>query len=341
MNNIDNQTRHPRAAGVAATKSPATAKPSNRACIVVLGMHRSGTSIVTRVFSLLGAGLPKNVLGEGSGNSAGHWEPKTIIELHDIMLSKLGSSWNDWRKLPAERVLPWRNRLAKTFTNEYGKQPLTVFKDPRVCRFAGTYFDIFARLSIEPVPVLVFRNPLAVCDSLEKRNGFSREHAALVWLRHMLDAEQSTRGLKRSVISYEKFVADWRKELAASTIETAFARVAGLARNECEIDAHISPDLSHHSYPRSAIAGAGIIGKWLRRTFDAFEELRQDPNDMAAQFSLDQVGEAFHPLAEAFGAAAFGEVARLELELDRLRAVERMFLAARTSSTIENERPNV
>ena len=49
----------------------ATGSPlPQRICLLVLGMHRSGTSAMTRVISLLGADLPKTLLGEGHGNEA-------------------------------------------------------------------------------------------------------------------------------------------------------------------------------------------------------------------------------------------------------------------------------
>jgi O-antigen biosynthesis protein len=307
---------------------------AKRTCIMVLGMHRSGTSALTRVLNLFGAALPKNVLGAGIGNGDGHWEPKTIVELHDVMLRELGSSWDDWRRLAPSRIVPWHPRIAQAFHNEYGKHPLAVFKDPRVCRFAEVYLDIFAELSVEPIPVLTFRNPLAVCDSLAKRNGFSREYAALIWLRHALDAEKSTRGLNRAVVSYEQLVDDWRQEISMFAAQTKITLPAITPGNESTVEKHISPLLRHHSHTRAAIAYDGVIGKWLGRVFDAFGELHCNPNDAAAQFSLDHIRREFDPLTEAFGAATYGEVTRFELELDRLRAVERQFLAARSSSAV-------
>lgn len=60
---------------------------TNRACLLILGMHRSGTSAITAVLSFLGAVLPKNVMGSAPTNETGHWEPDRLIEVHDRMLS--------------------------------------------------------------------------------------------------------------------------------------------------------------------------------------------------------------------------------------------------------------
>ena len=68
-----------------------------RVMLAVLGMHRSGTSAVTRILSLLGADLPIHLLGGNASNEPGHWESTRLIQIHDEMLAEGGSSWNDWR----------------------------------------------------------------------------------------------------------------------------------------------------------------------------------------------------------------------------------------------------
>ncbi|VAW15575.1 hypothetical protein MNBD_ALPHA12-1015, partial [hydrothermal vent metagenome] len=101
-------------------KQTTTLKPSitktnmddepQRTCILVLGMHRSGTSALTRVLSLAGATLPKRLLGSSDdSNPTGHWEPNILIEYHDKMLAELDSCWHDWRALNMG-MLPIRRR---------------------------------------------------------------------------------------------------------------------------------------------------------------------------------------------------------------------------------------
>ena len=50
-----------------------------RICLLVLGMHRSGTSALAHVLNILGATLPKQLVGPGEGNVAGHFEPERIV----------------------------------------------------------------------------------------------------------------------------------------------------------------------------------------------------------------------------------------------------------------------
>ena len=69
--------------------------------IFVLGMHRSGTSAITHLLSILGADLGKNLLmGQTDINKKGFWENQELIEIHDTILETLDSAWFDFRSIP-------------------------------------------------------------------------------------------------------------------------------------------------------------------------------------------------------------------------------------------------
>jgi hypothetical protein len=53
------------------------------AAILILGMHRSGTSARARVLNLLGAEFPEGLLGPGYGNTLGHWEPEQLMKIDE------------------------------------------------------------------------------------------------------------------------------------------------------------------------------------------------------------------------------------------------------------------
>lgn len=303
-------------------------RQSSRVALLVLGMHRSGTSAIAHALNLLGAGLPKTVLGGGLGNAQGHWESAALVQLHDEMLAAAGSNWADWRRIDAGTLEKWRSRLIAAFESEFSGQDLLVFKDPRVCRFAGLYLSIFETMELQTVAVHVFRHPFAVADSLAKRNGYSRSFSSLVWLRHMLDAERATRSVRRTFISYEDFVANWRDELALLERHAEISIPVSSTQVEASIDRQVSPELSHHVYERGSIDRSSVLNEWLARTYRAFEQLREDPKNLAAQFTLDNLAKDFDRVAEPFGDAMFSEMARLERELDRLRQVESLHNAA-------------
>ena len=197
------------------TKAPGGEQHSKRACILVLGMHRSGTSALTRVLSIAGAGLPKTLLPPVVGeNDRGYWESLPLVEYHDKLLAELGSRWDDWRALDLSRVpIRRRDEIKAEFIDllaaEFGDAPLIVVKDPRMCRFAWLGLEALDSAGIDARSVIAFRNPLEVAGSLKRRDSMTRGEAALLWLRHVLDAEAAKRGRTRAFVSYHNLLADW------------------------------------------------------------------------------------------------------------------------------------
>ena len=66
-----------------------------RRALLVMGMHRSGTSALARVLSLRGAELPAHLMPPNHGNASGYWEPAPIVAINDEMLEYFGSAWDD------------------------------------------------------------------------------------------------------------------------------------------------------------------------------------------------------------------------------------------------------
>src|SRR5687768_17060793 len=66
-----------------------------RRAFVVVGMHRSGTSAMTRTLTLLGASLPQGIMSAHEDNPTGFWEPQSVADLNDEILQALDSEWDD------------------------------------------------------------------------------------------------------------------------------------------------------------------------------------------------------------------------------------------------------
>src|ERR1700710_432997 len=75
-------------------------RPARKA-LVVLGMSRSGTSLLAHVLHALGASLPNDLMGAAHGNPLGHFEPRALVALNDRILESLDRRWDDPRPIPA------------------------------------------------------------------------------------------------------------------------------------------------------------------------------------------------------------------------------------------------
>ncbi|MFN0263109.1 glycosyltransferase [Tepidamorphus sp. 3E244] len=316
------------------------AKPEaqKRTCLLVLGMHRSGTSALTRVLSLMGAVLPENLLGADSSNATGHWEPQKLVSLHDRMLNEAGSSWDDWRDLDLESSLSresldgFKAEIRRTIEEEYGDASLFVIKDPRICRFPGLYFEILAAMGVAVHPILMLRNPLAVAASLSARNEIKGAQGWLYWLRHVLDAEAASRTHRRSVVFYENLLDYWRAALGPLITASDIAWPVGAEAAMDEIDAFLSKEHRHHLFTSEEISSIPSGGQWMHRVWRAFETIRSDPAKATAE--LDAVNLQFTQAVDLFSEALAAERA----ERERAQAERAEIAAGRDEAQAEVER---
>ncbi len=258
--------------------------------LVVLGMHRSGTSALAGTLAKIGCALPATLMGAQAENPRGYFESIALCRLNDDLLAAAGSSWSDWRALDqgwlrSEAMGAFGARAADALDQEFGAAPLIVLKDPRICRLAPFWDVALRRAGRRPLFVCTHRPPGEVAASLAKRDGMSATRARLLWLRHVLDAEAATRGQTRIFVSYEGILSGWRAAL--KRIADAFALKWPRAPDDAgaEIGAFLSSDLRHfddahapfddREWPwlREAVE---ILDRWSRRGEDAEDHARLD-----------------------------------------------------------------
>src|ERR1700689_3396410 len=244
-----------RGADTAGRGSPSQAKSSAsspaRQAIVVLGMHRSGTSALAGVLCGLGAAAPKKTLmGPHPCNQKGLFEALGLAQAHDEFLAAAGSSWHDWRKFDlqwarSEAAAQYSAKIRTVLTEEFGDEPMIVLKDPRICRFVPYTLSLLADLNVTPVAVLPVRNPLEVALSLQRRDNFAVPKSMMLWLRHVLDAEYFSRSLPRYFLPYEGLLQNWRHHVDRLAEQTDIAWPDHSDRSAAEIDQFLTMELYH------------------------------------------------------------------------------------------------
>jgi glycosyltransferase involved in cell wall biosynthesis len=297
-------------------ESPPTAL-EHRA-ILVVGSHRSGTSALARVLSLVGCDLPKHVIPPQHGNELGHWEPEAVVLAHDAFLTNIGSSWDDVAALPegafvsaAAREL--RQHLALLLREEYGPSPLFVVKDPRISRLLPLWFAVLAELQIAPVIVVAVRNPLEVAASLKARDGFTTTKSLLLWLRHTIEAEQHSRGRPRSIVMYDELLRDWQGVVTRLGEDLGVTWPGRSHRAAVVIEQFLSEQHRHHVFDWRDLDGRADVVSWVK---EAYFALRASD---AVQV-LDQVRDQLAQADIAFGPIL--EETRLELQASQEQTLE-------------------
>ena len=268
-----------------------------RTVLVILGA-RSGTSALAGTLGMLGGILPKRLMGACSSNEKGHFEPVVIASLHDGLLAGAGSAWDDWRPFPpgwyGTAACPeYMDRLQAAFTEDYGDFRLAVLKEPRMGRLLPLWWRLLGRVGARAAPVFIYRDPMEVARSLAARDASTTQHGLLYWLRNQLDAEFSTRGMRRSFVSFDELLEDWRK--VAARIETEGGiRFPQPDAAGAEVDAFLEPRLRHQRRLAWGATGADALTDWTQAVFALFNALRADPADPAALRELDAIRAAFN-----------------------------------------------
>ena len=285
-------------------------------CILVLGMHGSGTSALTRMFSLAGAALPRTLLEADEADGTGCWEPERLVRYHDRLLSDLGSGWHDWKPLDFPS-LPLSDRktihsdIKSILADEFGGRRLWVLKEPRICRFVPIYREVLSDMGVALSPVLIFRNPLEVMASLQRRGDWPVERSAadacLLWLRHVLDCEAATRGVKRSIASHASIVSDPVAALARIERKAKLDFPNKVDELGEDIREFLDPASGGHEKGSGEAALEPMLRGWVEDAFSAMRALERNPGSKKARKTLDRVNEAFGaslPVIDAFGAAS-------------------------------------
>jgi hypothetical protein len=302
-----------------------------RDAVLVLGMHRSGTSSVAGALVALGGAAPHHLLPPQPDNERGFWESSVLAALDDEILTAGGSHWRDWRafdpgQIDLEAAVALHARAKAALASEFNEAGLPIIKEPRMCRLMRFWAPVFEEAQWSVRAVLPLRSPLEVARSLNRRDGINVSWGCLLWLRHVLDAEAETRAMPRAVLDWSRFLDDKREALARVTEQLELAWPNGHESAFADIDELVLPSLRHHTATDVDLRAHPAISDLVRETYSAMLELVEDPSNNCLLRRLDDLRARFETAA-----AIFGEATReLEDDLDnaRSRVAERDALAA-------------
>jgi hypothetical protein len=308
----------------------------NKILVVVLGMHRSGTSSVAGALVRLGAAAPQHLMAPSADNQRGFWESPVIVGLNDAVLAAGGSDWKDWRRFDFTKIRKveadaLRARAKEALAGEFGDVGFAVVKDPRMCRLMPFWGSVFAEARWSVRALLPIRSPLEVGRSLYCRDGLSPAYGCLLWLRHVLDAEVETRGMARAVLDWSQFLGDRQKALTQVSEQWGFIWPHWYEDAFLEVDEFVSADLRRQHTSEAELAAHPAVNDLVRRTYTAMIDLIGDSEDSCVLKGLDDLRAGFEtasaifdlPMRESAEEArrvrseAAAEIARAEDIMDR------------------------
>jgi hypothetical protein len=263
-----------------------------RRIVVLLGMHRAGTSVTMNVLNALGVPLSDDLMPATEFNAKGYFESMEISQVHDEILNAFGMLWSsssithpfprEWWRLP--QVAPFKAKLVAIVQREFDKAgSLWGFKDPRTARLLPLWFEIIAELGLDPKYILVTRHPSDVAKSLFAREGVHPMHAELLWLDHNFDALFYTRGKLNGIVDYQLWFDDPIEQATYLLDRIGLSKPENLQAVVGEI---VAPDLRHH-----AAVDRAFNLPYCSELYDAL--LRRDTSTLEALTNFYQVTRNF------------------------------------------------
>lgn len=342
-----------------------------RELVFVLGMHRSGTSALTRCLNLLGFKIADDLLAPNKANKGGYWESKAAVRLNERLLGSLDRVWYDPKPvsldtLTAEQRENFVAGAEKLLCGDLGDAKLAVLKDPRLSRLLPIWREAAERLGYRCSALVACRHPIEVAMSLRTRDGLELPHGLKLWTSYMLDAERQTRTLPRHVVLYDQLLKDWRAALRPAMKAIGLDRKADYRAGWRAITSYLDAGQRNEKATDNAEAGAFAEAERAHSVYDvvrtdlelarseAYDAARtkwqadwtsESPGDEASDYLL-AIGEGYSRMSvqaqdsgksdEARnwlekGVKVFPDRAQLHFELGRLQAHDDELDAARQS----------
>ena len=277
----------------------------NKALLVV-GMHRSGTSALTGALSILGVDIGTELLpAKSDENAKGFFELKEVHSFHERLLLSGGRTWDT----PWPVTSSWLDRIATPsakaelrgiLERNFADSDLWTVKDPRLCHLLPLWREVLTDLAVDAAVIHIVREPAAVAASLAKRNGFTNDKSGLLWLEHNLAAEREGRGLQRAFLTYEDLIATKMGALEPLATELGVKWPNGEEETAADVETFLTRKLDHSSnrpsgQNREFDQGSDIVSgldRLLRdlaatgeagdEAWQAFDQVREQQNVLVA-----------------------------------------------------------
>ena len=227
-------------------------EPKTPELLLVAGVGRSGTSLMTGVLGGIGWHLPQPEVEADETNPRGFSEPRWVVDFHQKLLRAKRVTVNDARpaafadtRAAGERPAA-REELRAWLKGEFAQSPAVAVKDPRTSWFLPLWAECARDIGVATSFVTMLRHPAEIIASARKSYG-TRQTAASragAWINVTLVTELQTRGARRAFVRYEDLIADWEREIRR--VGTALGRpdLATLSRTDHPaVDAFVDPTL--------------------------------------------------------------------------------------------------
>ncbi len=226
--------------------------PEQRRLVLVVGVGRSGTSLLTGVLGQLGFHVPQPEVRADDTNPRGFSEPRWAVDFHTDLLQKRRVTVNDARPAAwhstgdAAEDPAVRGALHTWLEGQMNEAGTVVVKDPRTGWFLPLWTACSAELGVEARFVTMLRHPAEILASATKSYGTWQTPASRVaaWINITLETERATRGKRRAFVRYTDLLEDWPREVNRLSDRLDLPTLAGVDRESSPaVEGFVDPTL--------------------------------------------------------------------------------------------------
>ena len=183
--------------------------------LLVLGMHRSGTSVTTRLLECLGAVHSKNLHPPMPNNPKGFFEDLDIERFNEFkFFPRIGIQWHsigfvDWTNLSASDRSKFALEALEIVRGNYSAvNSLSVLKEPRIGILLPFWLSVLHHAGYNVKVVCAVRDPASVARSLTARDGFSTTHGGMLYITNWLSILSYIQDLPVAFVQFDEIFAD-------------------------------------------------------------------------------------------------------------------------------------
>lgn len=244
--------------------------------VVVLGMHRSGTSTVMNALACLGVSLGDDLIPPGKDNPKGFFEDKSVNELNIEMLEAIGQHWFSLSLVTDAHVkqlvsLGYVEKATELLTEKLAGVEVFGFKDPRVSKLLKFWKIVFAKMNCDVSYVFCLRHPLSVAESLYKRNKTPIKKGCLLWLSYNLSIANDLQGVSFSAVDYDVLMENPEAYIYSLAAQLNLAVNPEKAKQfSCEF---IDNSLRHSKYSEAELLDNPDCSALVAQAYSLFQRL--------------------------------------------------------------------
>jgi hypothetical protein len=316
----------------------------DRRLVLVLGVGRSGTSLITGILGQVGFHVPQPEIRADETNPRGFGEPEWVVKFHTRLMEQLRvtvfdarpQAWEITGRMTGEPAI--RAELRDWLGTQLSAADAVIVKDPRIGWFLPLWMGCAEELGVPPSCLVTLRHPAEILASARAWYGRWQTDGsrAAAWLNVMLETERATRGRPRVYVRYEDLLSDWLGEVRRIGEQLDLPQLRRLDQERlAKVGEFVDPTLHRSRVGWEELDVPPAIRDMAEEVWGKLQLLAQPGQDAtAAQRALDATRSTFDDLYAEAESIAQSTVTAIKPRRSRVKSPPPRTLRARITRRI-------